>query len=338
MFGCVRRFFPRLHTQDFGQALIVTIEEPGQITLDVTDLPGLKDSGDPDFGQLRNITRKFLQDPRTIPVVMCQASKSHETQHDLDILRELGLSFGKSLVLMNYFNKQIPDMTRVSEVNAYVRGQRGKFPNSRFIMLHPHDGIDKERMSADELEDYIQQLPRKEQKAFDNNLERMDADEPLDAEVAEAFGVTRAISHVQSILMDWMRDNFRDVVSSLRGDIMRHEHNVDQLQVMIAANNPRAIRDAWRNYTLAYENIISMMQYGRIAHMKLPRPLFQLGPRDQWAETQTVVSTYQEEITKVSVPKPPGWLDIEAWQTGTRRIPVGPPKDFLPLLPLSVTC
>ncbi|CAE7488185.1 unnamed protein product [Symbiodinium sp. CCMP2592] len=295
-----------------SEALIVTIEEPGQITLDVTDLPGLKDSGDPDFNQLRNITQKFLQDARTIPVVMCQASKSHETQHDLDILRELGLTFSNSLVIMNYFNKQLPDMTRVSQVNSYVLGQRGKFPNARFVMLHHKDGVDKERMSADELEDYIQQLPKKEQREFETHIERMEKDEELTKEAIESFGVSRAINHVQGILLDWMRDNCRDVISSLRGDVMRYEHNVNELQQMIAASNPREIKDGWRNYTLAYENIISMMQYGRIASMKLPQPLFQLGPRDKWAETRTVVSTYPEEIAKISVPKPPGWLETEA--------------------------
>ncbi|CAE7940000.1 HET-E1 [Symbiodinium sp. KB8] len=243
---------------------------------------------------------------------MCQASKSHETQHDLDILRELGLTFTKSLVIMNYFNKQLPDMTRVSQVNSYVLGQRGKFPNARFVMLHHKDGIDKEHMSADELEDYIQQLPRKEQREFKMHLERMQKDEELTKEAHDLFGILRAINHVQGILLDWMRDNCRDVISSLRGDVMRYEHNVNELQQMIAASNPREIKDGWRNYTLAYENIISMMQYGRIASMKLPQPLFQLGPRDRWAETRTVVSTYKEEIAKVAVAKPPGWLETEA--------------------------
>ena len=233
-------------------------------------------------------------------------------RHDLDILRELGLSLDKTVLLVNYFNKQLPDFSKVSSLNAYTRGFHSKYPGARFLMLHYKDGIDKESMSMDELEDYIQQLPRKEQRQFDEHVRRMEQDEALDPALTEALGVTRAISHVQSILLEWMRDNSRDVVSSLRADVLRHEQTVDQLQQMIDANNPRTIKDAWRNYTLAYENIISMMQYGRIAHLQLPAPLYHLGPRDQWADTQTVVSTYGEEVMKVSVPKPRGWLEIEA--------------------------
>ena len=167
----------------------------------------------------------------------------------MDILRGLGLGFDRSLVIMNYFNKQLPDMTRVSQVNSYARGQRSKFPHVRFVMLHYQDGIDKESMSVEDLEDYIQQLPRKEQKSFDQHISRMEQDEALDPELADAFGVRRAISHVQSILMDWMRANSRDVLSS-RQDVTRHEHNLNQLEDMLEANNADKIKDAWRNSTV----------------------------------------------------------------------------------------
>ena len=144
--------------------------------LDVTDMPGMKDRGESDYWQIANITKTFLRDPRTLPVVMCQASKSHETQHNLDVLRDLGLSFSKALVIMNYMNKQIPDMAKVSQLNAYIKGQRGKFPNARFVMLHYEDSIDKEGMSSGELEQYYQRLPQKEQASFKAHLQRMTQD------------------------------------------------------------------------------------------------------------------------------------------------------------------
>lgn len=153
---------------------------------------------------------------------------------------------------MNYFNKQLPDMNRISQVNEYVGGYRKKIPSVRFIMLYYKDGINKEDMSTDELEEFNKELPKEEQKAFQKHLNRMEADVELSDEVLEAFGVRRAHTKMQDVLMDFMRENCASLVSWLGSEVAMKQQKVKLVEEQLASQDPATIKSAWRNYTIGW--------------------------------------------------------------------------------------
>ena len=149
----------------------------------------------------------YLTSDDVFPVVLCKAEKSHETQLDLDSLSELGLDPKKALIVANYFNKQIGDFSAVSELNTYCSGYQAKYPQIRFVMLQPQDGINKDGMKFQELSDYYENLAEKEKQALDQHVERMEKDVRLKPSVTKNIGVTSAFDFMHAQLHRWMQDN-----------------------------------------------------------------------------------------------------------------------------------
>ena len=65
----VREHMKALEPHFSSEVLVIGIEEPDMIDLDIIDLVGTKDRGEPDYQEIVNIVRPFLSDPNVIPVV-----------------------------------------------------------------------------------------------------------------------------------------------------------------------------------------------------------------------------------------------------------------------------
>ena len=107
-----------------------------------------------------------------------EAEKNEETQLDFVALEDVGLKEENALIVINYFNKHLGDLTTVSELNSYCQGYLKKFKQAYFVMLHFQDGVNKERMSFEELHGYYSTLGDQEEKKFKERIEKLKEEEP----------------------------------------------------------------------------------------------------------------------------------------------------------------
>ena len=212
----VGQHMTRLANRFTSTPLVVEIAQPDLIDMDLTDLPGLKDEKEKDAAEIRAIVELYLRDDNVMPVVLCKAEKSHETQFDVEALKQSGLKPSKALMVVNYLNKQIGDITAVSGLNEYCTGYQRKFDQVRFVMLHFKDGIDKENMNFHELSTYYRSLADQEDKAIQQYVEGMDKDAQLIPAVKESLGVRSAFQYMHDRLHGWMVENSAAVLRALK--------------------------------------------------------------------------------------------------------------------------
>eukprot|EP00913_Durusdinium_trenchii_P024318 g22831.t1 len=176
------------------------------------------DQEERDAKEIASIVKAYVEKPYVIPVALCKAEKSEETQTDMEALKGVGLNPKKALVIVNYFNKQLYDLHTLSDFNDYCEGYLAKFHRAHFVMLHFKDGINKDRMSFEELRQYYERLceeeprqdPRntKEEETIKKRIEDLKHEQESKTEVSrqvqEALGIKSAFGSMQSRLLDWM--------------------------------------------------------------------------------------------------------------------------------------
>ena len=147
--------------------------------------------------------------------MLCKAEKSCETQMDVQKLMDIGLKQEKALFVLNYFNKQLFDLRKVSDLNCYCQGYLGKYQQVRFVMLHYADGFVKEGKTFEELARYYKSLPEEELQVFENHVKGIDQDEAIDPSVQGAIGVKSASTYMHDMLYQWMDGNRQRVLDAL---------------------------------------------------------------------------------------------------------------------------
>ncbi|OLP86332.1 hypothetical protein AK812_SmicGene32570 [Symbiodinium microadriaticum] len=313
---CVSDYMKQLATSNKfeNNPLKVEIFEPARIDMDITDLPGLKDKNEPDAEEIRAITVSYLTSDDVFPVVLCKAEKSHETQLDLDSLSELGLDPKKALIVANYFNKQIGDFSAVSELNTYCSGYQAKYPQIRFVMLQPQDGINKDGMKFQELSDYYENLAEKEKQALDQHVERMEKDVRLKPSVTKNIGVTSAFDFMHAQLHRWMQDNrdrIRDALQERRRQLQ------DEMAALEAAlGEGEDVRKLWRYYILDFQRVLSAIYEAKQIHVRDVHDTSRYGKGMDWAFTTDdleVGRTFQEVEQLIPDSDRKAWtMDYEA--------------------------
>lgn len=88
-------------------------------------------------------------------------------------LEEVGFDPKRGLTVVNWFNKQIGDMHTASELNEYCEGYK-EFDQVYFLMLHYKDGINKDKMSFEEGQQFYSKLAENESKAFQDRIQDME--------------------------------------------------------------------------------------------------------------------------------------------------------------------
>lgn len=196
--------------------IVVEIHEPDVMDMDVIDLPGLKTAEDPDQEQIVKIVSKYLRRSDVTPVVLTRAQPSPDTQHDMQVLKDNGLSLEQSILIVNGVNDTLRHIHNMSEVNEHFREYMrwGKECKAvRFVMFHPtlQSHLDKDALKPDEAEDFLRNLPIAEVADLNAYLDspsvKGGGSEDLDPAVRSRFGVTNSHLALLDELQTWTKKN-----------------------------------------------------------------------------------------------------------------------------------
>jgi hypothetical protein len=198
--------------------IVVQIQDPDVVNMDIIDLPGLQDPKEPTAQEIGKIVRSYLTIPNVIPVVIAKAEKSADTQMDVAQLEDHGLILSNALLIVNQFNKQLVDLHSIDDVQDWMMTYKKKFKDCRairFVMLLHNitgPGIDKDKMSQAEVEQYYAKLPMAELTSFKAHLAYLKQTSAqkgkapssiTDDQLLKDFGVVKAHETMVSILRDW---------------------------------------------------------------------------------------------------------------------------------------
>ncbi|CAK8999155.1 unnamed protein product [Durusdinium trenchii] len=250
----VREHMKRLaQTNSFShEVLTVEISERNQMDMDITDLPGLKDQEERDAKEIASIVKAYVEKPYVIPVALCKAEKSEETQTDMEALKGVGLNPKKALVIVNYFNKQLYDLHTLSDFNDYCEGYLAKFHRAHFVMLHFKDGINKDRMSFEELRQYYERLCEEEEETIKKRIEDLKHEQESKTEVSrqvqEALGIKSAFGSMQSRLLDWMNAERSKIGGVLKERVKAVCSDCQILKEALSDTDAEAMREGCEQY------------------------------------------------------------------------------------------
>ncbi|CAK9055338.1 unnamed protein product [Durusdinium trenchii] len=241
-----------------NQALTVEISDKDQLDIDITDLPGLQDKAEQDSENIRQIVEHYLKDESVIPVAVCKAEKSHETQIDFSMLEDVGLNAKHALVVINYFNKQLGDLHSVSELNSYCAGYLDKFKRVHFVMLHFEEGIDKDSMGFDERRRYDRALIPGEQKKINERIEHLQEKEPgaqVKPGVLKALGIGSALDDMQSRLSGFMEFNRTNLTVAVKEKIEALLEECKNLRESVDLDAD-SMWQRWDEYMLDFQTVL----------------------------------------------------------------------------------
>ncbi|CAK9020889.1 unnamed protein product [Durusdinium trenchii] len=229
------------------------------------------------------------------------AEKNEETQLDYAALEDCGLQPKKALVVINYFNKQLPDLTSVSELNTYCRGYLKKFKEAYFVMLHYEDGINKENMNFEELYRYYSTLGEKEKATYQKQISELEAKDQdglkVEHEVWTSLGVNAALDAMQQKLSSWMEENRKTVLSILKGKKEDLLCEVEKLEKALGPQGDEELRVALQEYNSEFQHAMKVVFEGdNNCSQSKPKQDSRYSKQYVWAfDTKEVSRTFEEE-------------------------------------------
>lgn len=291
-----------------SEPIEVRIEDPEVVNIDIVDLPGLKASEE-DAGakEITAMVEKYLSNPDVIPVVIAKAEKSEENNLDVVQLQKVGLKLDRAVVVVNGINKQLSDLHSLDAVQDYMQGYKTKFQECldlKFIMLHHNinsAGIDKDKMSQEEVEKYYRDLPQNELQSFKHYTDGLNkaGKGVVDPQWFKDLGVRNAHGTMVKILQDWTVANGTTTAERLRSTLhplnARQDHLLEKIkdQEKFVANLEKQVD----RYAMSYLSVMKGLRIGK----QLVVPASERGAyrkKDITVDNKSCKVTFRQELDR----------------------------------------
>lgn len=238
-----------------------------------------------------------------IPVAVCKAEKSQQTQMDISALERIGFDVKKGLVVVNYFNKQIGDLHTASDLNDYCNGYLNKFRKVYFLMLHYKDGINKDGMSFQQATDFYSRLEEDERRTFEEKITELERTQPgakVQEDVKKSLGVKSVVEAMQRILSEWMEGHRQKIVKILTEKWNALSERISNLKQCLQEQEPDKLVAVWDDYISEWHKVMNGVYQAKHYYVKSqPKKTTIFAKSFDWAfdaNDPALVRTFDEEF------------------------------------------
>lgn len=189
------------------ETLVVEIQGSGIANLDITDLPGIVDTGDAKYKRIVKVVKPFLSESSIIPVIVLTATNDIQSNQDVTAMRRVGLrEDARVIYVANRFKQQLEGWEKVSDVNSYCSDWITTLKDPYFVSLIYRSSFNKEDKTFEELEPYFGSLAKEEAKVTMDIISKKRQDEPLDDSVCERLGLRGIVAAMKGMLVSATRE------------------------------------------------------------------------------------------------------------------------------------
>lgn len=305
----------RVHMQDLAGRisnveLLVVIEDPQVLPMEIVDQPGFPAKDAPHYAKTVELIRQSVSKPGVIIVTVCRGEAvDTEAQMHVQLLDEVLSPVRpgwkkEHVMIQNFVNSALENMHSVAELEAYFTVPLDANKNTYFVLMNP-DRVDLAHMSAEKKRDaYLSARRDGELRKFEEQVGRIESGRGSGAKFSKRssvlphLGVRLAHEALQRMLLAALQSSLSAVRERAKARKAEVERQANELEQQLKVADLVELRRVYADFVTGFVASFRALTDSRrtIVHQNRGGGY---EANDEVLEPQEYAQTFDEEFAQV---------------------------------------